>query len=142
MTIFVTQQIMNAYGYQGHETARCECGNFRGLVHCPQCGSSQCYGNKRGRPSVIFPGDSQPTVVRAFRCKLCTLLFDETECVKACKAQTRWRKQTEARERAQNAASKLPPAAAQNLIDEMRKRYGGGKAPAGAPDSTDPREDL
>lgn len=116
MTVFVDHKILTAYNVA--EKTQCECGGFKNVVHCPQCGSTQCYANKRASPQAILPGSQAPTQVRAFRCKLCSLLFSEVDSVSACKAQTRWRVKAEQELRVTRAVNKIPEARTSALLEE------------------------
>jgi hypothetical protein len=94
MSVFVGSKIALAYGVDSE--AKCKCGMYARVVHCIECGSTQCYYVRRAAPSVLLPGERTPTVVRGFRCKLCGTTFAESDVVSgACHAQTRWRKQSE-----------------------------------------------
>jgi hypothetical protein len=119
MTVFVDDKVAQAF--RVGDTERCVCGGFRVVVHCPKCGSTQCYGNRRASPEALLPGDSLPTRVRAFRCKLCSHLFSEVDSVNACKAKTRWRQQAEMNERVSASVSKLPDKSQQALLEEFYK---------------------
>lgn len=115
MTVFVDKKILTSYSVDDEE--KCQCSGFRNVVHCPACGSTQCYANKRASPTAILPGLQQPTQVRAFRCKLCSLLFSEVDTVIACKAHTRWRQRVEQEQRVNKVVEKASPRTL-NAIEE------------------------
>ena len=107
MTVFVDKKILSAYDVE--DDTKCACGGFRNVVHCPRCGSTQCYANKRASPQALLPGLELPTQVRAFRCKLCSELFSEVDTVNACKAKTRYRQTLEQEERVNRVVDKASP---------------------------------
>lgn len=121
MTVFVDDKITQAFAVKERE--RCVCGGFRSVVHCPKCGSTQCYGNKRASPEALLPGEKLPMRVRAFRCKLCSNLFSEVDSVNACKAKTRWRQQAELDERISHSVAKLPDQSQLALLEDYYKSY-------------------
>jgi hypothetical protein len=144
MSVVISPKVKSAFLINDKD--KCQCGCFRILVHCPECGSTQCYASKRNNPEILLPGFADAQEVRAFRCKLCGNIFSEDQCASACRAVTRFRQRAEQEERASRASKALPPAEAQRIVNELRRMRG---LPAVAtatsseePNPDDPREKL
>jgi hypothetical protein len=119
MTIFVSSRVLDAYGIS--DTARCQCGGFKCVVHCPQCGSTQCYANKRASVQQVLPDSPRPFTIRAFRCKLCSFIFNEVMCCTLCNARTRYRQKVEQEQRVEKTLSHVPSKLQDAILEAARK---------------------
>ena len=119
MTVFVVKKMLDAYGI--NDSDKCICGTYKCVVHCPACGSTQCYGSKRNNVEALLPGGLGKYPARAFRCKLCQNLFSEADCLTACNAKTRWRQKQDAELRTQKAIEHEPSGLAGEIIEAAKK---------------------
>lgn len=122
MSIMINDFLAKRFGLKGSD--KCQCGNYRSVVHCPACGSTQCYGvSKLNGKIELSPASS--VKVRGFRCRLCQEEFTEFDCF-ACHAITRFSQKQDKETRASEALKKLPtiPPPLQDWVREQQIKRG------------------
>lgn len=82
MPVFVHNRILLDRGVK--DTDKCQCGGFRCVVHCPECGSTQCYAAKRKNTEIYLSDSPKSFPNRGFNCKQCGTIFTELESLTSC----------------------------------------------------------
>lgn len=118
MTIFVAPRVLSAYAIKDNE--RCQCGNFKSVLHCPQCGSTQCYAKTKNNVSIMLPSDVTNIISRGFRCKLCGNIFNEWMTVTSCHAKTRWAQKANIEERVEQIVKNAPIEIQNDILEAAR----------------------
>jgi hypothetical protein len=130
MTIFVHQRILDEYGIT--DTDHCACDGFKCIVHCPACGSVQCYAFRKGNAPMFLSDSPKPFTVRAFRCKQCGDTFTELASATSCHARRRFQQKTKNEERVANAihnVSSQTVGEVAKAVEIIRQRRGLSPAP-------------
>lgn len=82
MPVFVHNRILLDRGV--NDTEKCQCGGFRCVVHCPECGSAQCYAAKRKNTQIYLADSPKPFPNRGFNCRQCGTTYTELESLTSC----------------------------------------------------------
>lgn len=82
MPVFVHNRILLDRGIS--DTEKCQCGRFRCVIHCIDCGSTQVHAAKRKNTQIYLADSPRPFPNRGFSCKQCGTTFTEVESITAC----------------------------------------------------------
>jgi hypothetical protein len=86
MAVFVHNRILLDRGVL--DTEKCQCGAFKCVVHCPECGSAACYAAKRKNTQIYLADSPKPFPNRGFSCRQCGTTFTELESLTSCRVRS------------------------------------------------------
>jgi len=71
----------------GLENDICECGRYKWKLHCPTCGSSECYAfSPNKRVDTVTRPNGQIAYLTVYRCRKCASTFNDDDWRVRCAA--------------------------------------------------------